>query len=146
MDLRTPDGRHGWALLKLGEKKFLEKFRVGQLYMKPLAGFSEGADSERNDCYEGTTSLIQPSNIGDLFIESNIPGFERIVIPPGDLAGPVQIAKNQAAACNIFCMFAVTEPVDGPIFDKRHQKFGGSVVLVTDIGKFLARTSHHSKR
>lgn len=105
-----------YALLKFGEKEHIQAFRdSGLLYMKPLAEFAKiESDMARGDRFEGTTSIIQPKD-AEIVIDSGIAGLGKFTAKPsdGNLAGPVRIALNKTASCNVYCMFAVTRPVDG---------------------------------
>jgi len=124
--------------LKLGEKEHLEELRHGLLYMKSLSYFrSLEDDSTRNDDREGDDYILQPKH-ANLVIET-IPGLGRISAAPGDLAGPVRIARNQTQSCNLFCMFAITRPVERPMFGTSHRWPGDSFVLFTHTQEFLSR-------
>jgi hypothetical protein len=118
----------------------MEVLRKGLLYMNPLAFFTSlEADSARHDPHEGTDSIIQPCDIGKFIIEPHTPGFENIRVAPSDLACPVLIARYVTSACNIFCMYAINRPVEGPICSKSRQWFGDSFVLFTNTREFLLR-------
>jgi hypothetical protein len=128
-------------LLKLGEKRHMEMLRKGLLYMNSLAYFrGKEADEARGDRHEGTDSIIQPCDVSEFIIDPQIPGFQqKMVVAPSDLAGPVWISRQLTSSRNVFCMFAVTNPVDGPLFPKSHSWPGDSVLLFTDTQKFLSR-------
>jgi hypothetical protein len=147
MSLTTVTGLPILILLKLGAKEHLEMLRKGLLYMNPLAFFrSLEADSARGDPYEGTDSIIQPSHIGDFIIDPHLPGWEKIHVPPSDLAGPVRIALERTSRCNIFCLFTVDRPIDGPMFPKSSRWFGDSFLLFTNAQQFLSRVVAAAKR
>lgn len=130
-------------LLKLGERDHMEQFRRGSLYMNPLSYFrSLEADSARGDRYEGTTHIFQPE---DVIMKLSVPGFGEIVIDVKDLAGPTTLATHREQCCNIFCMHAITEPINGPIFPSEHQWFGDSMVLVLNTQDFLDRVEGAAK-
>lgn len=134
-------------LLKLGQREHMEMLRKGLLYMNSLAYFkSLEGDSARYDSHEGTDSIIQPCDIGEFIIDPHAPGFERIRVAPSDLAGAVRIARYVTSACNIFCMFAINRPIEGPIFPKSCQDFGDSVLLFTNTQEFLSRTAAAASR
>jgi hypothetical protein len=121
MALKTKTGEHFMILLKLGQREHMEMLRKGLLYMNSLAFFTSlEADPARGDPFEGTDSIIQPCDIGQFTIDPQIPTFEKINITASDLAGPVRIALHQTSYCNIFCMFAVNRPIEGPIFPKSY--------------------------
>ncbi len=135
------------VLLKLGQREHMEMLRKGLLYMNSLAFFrSSEADPARLDPYEGTDSMIQPCHIRELTFDPQIPGWEKIRVAPSELAGPVRIALQQTSACNIFCMFAVNRPTDGPIFPKSYKWFGDSFLLFTNTPEFLSRVAAAAKR
>jgi hypothetical protein len=118
----------------------MESLRKGALYMNPLSFFRAlENDPARGDLYEGTDSILQPCDIGEFTIEPNIPGMEKFTVPPSDLAGPVTIAFSRTSQCNLFCMFSIRKPVEGPIFPPPHQWFGDSFVLFTNTPEFLSR-------
>jgi hypothetical protein len=147
MSLRTQTGEPCMLLLKLGQAEHMEMLRKGLLYMNSLAFFTSlEADPARSDPYEGTDSIIQPCDIGEFVIDSQISGFEKIRVAPSDLAGPVRIALQRTSACNIFCLFAVNKPIEGPIFPKSCRWFGDSFVLLTHTQEFLSRVLAAAKR
>jgi len=64
------------VLLKLGHRGHLEALRGGLLYMNTLAYFTSlESDAARGDPYEGTDSIVQPCDIGELVIDPHIPGL-----------------------------------------------------------------------
>jgi len=140
MHLRTTQGDPYMLLLKLGWREHMETLRNGILYMKPLSFFAALEDDPaRGDPYEGTDTILQPCDIGEFTIEPNIPGMEKFTVPSSDLAGPVRIALNRTSQCNLFCMFSLRKPVEGPMFPPPHQWFGDSFVLFTNTPEFLSR-------
>ena len=140
MGLRTQTGEPYMLLLKLGQREHMEMLRKGLLYMNSLAFFRRlEADQARGDSYEGTDSIIQPWDVAEFTIDPHIPGFEKICAAPSDLAAPVRIARQRTLCCNIFCMFAVNRPIEGPIFQNSCQGFGDSFVLFTNTPEFLSR-------
>jgi hypothetical protein len=142
MGLKTQTGKPYMLLLKLGQREHMEMLRNGLLYMNSLAFFkSLESDPAREDPYEGTDSIVQPSDIGEFIFDPHIPGLDPFHVhgaPPG-LVGPVRLARHRTSSCNIFCMFVVTRPIDGPIFPKPYQWFGDSFVLFTNTQEFLDR-------
>ncbi len=106
--------------------------------MRPLAEFAElESDAARGDAYEGATEIIQPKHVGNFILEA--PGFGRHAINPSDLAGPVRIAKYETSSCNVYCMFAITGPVDGELVNSQNLQFGDSFLLVLHPQEFLDR-------
>jgi hypothetical protein len=59
--------------------------------------------------------------------------------------GPIRISLDRTSSCNIFCMFAIRRPIDGPIFPKSYQWFGDSFVLFTNAQEFLNRVVDAAK-
>ncbi len=132
-------------LIKLGARDHLEMLRAGLLYMNSLAFFRElEADEARGDSHEGIDSIIQPRDV-ELTIDPQIPGLGKFRVAASELAGPVRIGRERTSFCNLFCMFAVTRPIDGPVFPKRHQWFGDSFVLFTNTQQFLSRVEAAAK-
>jgi hypothetical protein len=124
----------------------MEMLRKGLLYMNSLAFFTSLEDPARGDPYEGTDSIIQPPDIGEFIIGAQVSGSEEIRIASSDLAGPIRIAGQRTSSCNIFCMFAISGPIEGPIFPKLSQCFGDSYVLFTNTQEFLSRVDAAAKR
>ena len=142
MALKTENGQPCMVLLKLGRKDHLEKLRKGLLHMKSLAYFAKlESDAARSDPYEGTDSILQPCDIGEFFFDPHIPGIERFHVngAPDGLVGPVRISLDRTSACNIFCMFAVTRPIVGPIFPNTNEWPGDHLVLFTNTQEFFNR-------
>jgi hypothetical protein len=143
MPLKTSSGDNVAILIKLGLREHLEMLMAGLVYMNPLKYFPDLNDGGvRGDLLEGTDSIIQPQHVADFRIESGIEGIGGITVNASDLTAPVHIAKQRTSACNLYCMFAVTEAIDGPIFSADHRKFGDSFVLVTNTNEFLRRVGN----
>jgi hypothetical protein len=142
MSLKTVSGHPCMVLLKLGQKEHMEMLRAGLLYMNPLAFFAAlDADAARGDPFEGSDSIIQPCEIGDIIIDPQLPGIEPLHVhgAPDGLIGPMRFTLSRTLACNIFCMFAVNEPVVGPIFPRSHEWPGDHFLLFTHTQAFLNR-------
>lgn len=146
MSLRTRSGQPVLVLLKIGQQEHMEMLRRGLLYMNPLSYFRSLDHPARNDPHEGEDSIIQPSDIGEFTIDPGRRDFEKIRATPTDLAGPVRIALHQTSRCHVFCMFAITNPVEGPIFSQSCASFGDSVVLFTNTQEFLLRVKAAAER
>jgi hypothetical protein len=148
MSLKTRSGEPCVFLLKLGQKEHLESLRTGLLYMNSLAYFTAlEADAARGDPYEGTDSIIQPFDIGEFVFDPRIPGIPpfRSDRAPDGLVGPVRIASNRTSACNIFCLFAVNEPIVAPIFPKSHEWPGNHFILFTNTQALFDRIAFSAK-
>jgi hypothetical protein len=146
MTFRTQAGERWMLLLKMGQKEHLEMLRKGILYMNPLSYFAAlETDPARGDAYEGSDSIIQPCDIGEFTIDSHIEGLPPFHAEPSDFAGPIRIGLHRTLACNIFCLFTVNKPIDGPIFPQTHQWFGDSFVLFTNTQEFLSRVDTAAK-
>lgn len=140
MYLQTPQGDPCMLLLKLGQRAHLEELRKGVLYMNPLSFFTALEDDPvRGDSYEGSDRIIQPQDIGEFTISTNIPGIEKFTVPSSDLAGPIRFASNRTLQCNLFCMFSVRKPIEGSIFSAKYEWFGDSFLLFTNTSEFLSR-------
>jgi hypothetical protein len=113
--------------------------------MNPLAFFRElEADQARGDGHEGIDSIIQSRDV-ELVIDPQVPGLEKIRVAPSELAGPVRIARERTSLCNLFCTFALTGPIDGPVLPKCHQWFGDSFVIFKNTQQFLSRVGTAAK-
>jgi hypothetical protein len=97
------------VLLKFGMRQHLEQFRsCGLLYMNTQQYFRETEAGEtRRDRFETTDQIAQPNALRRLTVENT---SKRFVFKPDDLAGPVLISLGKSP-CNIYCMFASTEPM-----------------------------------
>jgi hypothetical protein len=130
-----------YALLKFGQKQHIQAFRNdGLLYMKPLAEFAKlESDAARGDRFEGTTEIIQPQHVGELRFDTGTLGLGKFTAKPSDLAGPIRVGLSRTASCNVYCMFAVTKPVDGELVSSQNFEFGDSCVIVLNPPEFLNR-------
>jgi hypothetical protein len=138
-------GQPVYALLKFGEKQHIEALRDdGLLYLRPLADFIKlESDMARGDSFEGMTRIIQPSHVKHLILEA--PGFGSHALDPSELIGPVRIGLGKTAACNIYCMFAITKPTDGELVSSQNLQFGDSFVIVLNPSEFLNRVINAAK-
>jgi hypothetical protein len=135
--LRDASGNSVMLLLKLGQREHMEQFRKGLLYMNSLTYFRElESDCARADRYEGATHIFQPK---DIVITLSAPGFGEIVVASKDLAAATTISMNSELCCNVFCLHAITAPVNGTLFPSEHVWFGDSMVLVVNTQEFLNR-------
>jgi len=141
--MRDSNGQPWMVLMKLGRKEHMEQFRTGLLYMNTLSYFRDlEADTARGDRFEGVDSILQPKDLGEAYIDSGIPSIGRIDIRREDLAGPITIAMNRTAGCNLFCLYALTKPVNDLLFPTEHDWFeGDSLVLITNTPQFFNRVS-----
>jgi hypothetical protein len=125
------------GLIKLGQREHMEQFRKGQLYMSTLKYFRDlESDPARADHYEGATHIFQPN---DAIINLSAPGFGDIEFNPMDLAAPTTLSVSSELCCNIFCLYAITAPVNGTLFPPEHGWFGDSMVLVLNAEEFTNR-------
>lgn len=130
-----------FALIKVGKQIHLQQFREhGLLFMKSPAAFRDlECDAFRSDPFEGSDTIIQPRDVELTF--SN-PLVGKFTASPSDLAGPVRIGMARTASCNIFCMFAITQPLDGG-FDSRIFEIpdADSLIAVLNPSEFIRRVS-----
>lgn len=113
--------------------------------MSCLADFPKlESDPARGDCFEGTAHIIQPKDV-EITIDTGKVGRGKLVARGSDLAGPVRIEPDGVASCNVYCMFAVTKPVDGELVNSENLKFGDWVVAVLNVGEFLSRVAMAAK-
>lgn len=139
MALWTKAGERGVILLKLGRREHLEELRCGLLYMNPLSYFrSLEEDAARSDEREGDDYILQAEH-ANLVIDTGLSNLGRIAAAPGDLAGPIRIGRYKTRLCNLFCMFALTGPVERPMFGPSHFWPGDSFVLFTHTQEFVSR-------
>lgn len=142
MGFKTRSGEPCAILLKLGQKEHLEMLRKGLLYMNTLAYFNNvEAGPLRRDEYEGTDSILQPQHIRHFIIEPQVPGLGPHRVDPQSLDGPVRWARNRTSACNVFCMFSITEPIVEPVFSQDYEWFGDCFVIFTNTPEFLTRVA-----
>jgi hypothetical protein len=135
-----------YGLLKFGEKKHIQEFRSdGLLYMSSLSEFALlESDMARGDCFEGSTTIIQPKHT-EMVLDASKMGLGKITVNPLDLAGPVRIGLQGTASCNVYCMFAVTKPTDGELVSSENMQLGDSCVLILNPTEFLARVFSAAK-
>lgn len=142
MPFKTQSGEPCAILLKLGKKEHLETLREGLLYMNTLDYFNKlEVDSARSDEYEGTDSILQPKHIRHFILDADVPGRSPHAVNPQSLIGPIRTARLRTSACNVFCMFSITEPIVGPVFPEGHEWFGDHFVLFTETPQFLTRVA-----
>ena len=111
----------------------------GLLYMSSLAEFVQlESDLARGDCFEGSATIIQPQHT-EMVLDASKIGLGKIAINPLDLAGPIRIALQRTASCNIYCMFAITKPTDEELVSSENLQFGDSCVLILNPTEFLNR-------
>jgi hypothetical protein len=135
--LRDASANPVMLLLKLGQREHMEQFRKGLLYMNTLKYFRDlESDPARADRYEGVTHIFQPK---DIIITLSAPGFGEIEIDSKDLAAATTVSMNSELCCNLFCLHAITAPVNGTLFPPEHEWFGDSMVLVLNTQEFLNR-------
>jgi hypothetical protein len=129
-----------YGLLKFGEKEHIQEFRSnGLLYMNTLGMFHQlESDMARGDCFEGSTTIIQPKHL-EMVLDASKIGFSTLTVNPLELAGPFRIGLQNTASCNIYCMFAITKPTDEVLFDRKIMQFGDSCVLILNPAEFLKR-------
>jgi hypothetical protein len=133
------DRAQSWMiLLKFGQRDHLEQLRNrGLLHMKPQRYFREmESDAARGDRFETTDRVFQPSELRSLRVKRK-DSLSETVITPDRLVGPVLISLDKAP-CNIYCMFAITEPAT-PLVDERNFQFGDSFVVILHTASFLDR-------
>jgi len=136
-----------YALLKFGEEQHIQALRTdGLLYMRPLAEFAKmESDMARGDSFEATTRIIQPKHVGELIFDTGSVGLGKFTAQPSDLAGPVRFKLNKTASCDVYCMFAVTKPIDGELVSSKNFEFGTSCVIVLNTAEFLSRVIRAAK-
>ena len=130
-----------FALIKFGRKEHLQQFRtLGLLYMKSLADFRDlESDAARGDPFEGCDTIIQSKDAGELTL--TIPALGKFTASQSDFVR-IRIGRDRTASCNVYCMFAITRPMDGG-FDARLFGFPDtdSLIAVLNPSEFIRRVS-----
>jgi hypothetical protein len=90
------------------------------------------ADQARGDSREGIDYVYQPGGC-EFVLDTGIPGVEKIRGSEASGLAGVRIRMQRTASCKIFCMFAVTRPVEGPLFPSSRKWFGDSLVFPTAL-------------
>jgi hypothetical protein len=126
------EGRRVFGLLKFGEHKYMEALRTrGSLYLNTIGYFQKLEDTAgRADRDEGLEAVYHPSTIGRLQVGN-------IIIPPGDLVGPVRVAYDDSADLNIYCLYGASETPT--TVDPRCQQFGDAFVVIKNVAEFMKR-------
>jgi hypothetical protein len=136
-------------LIRFSEPRWLEAFRnEGELFMNTLDYFRTlESDPARADTYEGTGRMVQPADIGELIFDSGLPQLGKHIADPRELCGPVRVSLSKTLACNIFCMFSITRPIDGDIVKAEHRhELGSAFVLVLNSAEFMNRVIEAGRR
>jgi hypothetical protein len=130
-------------LLKFSERRYLEEFRNGYVFLRPQDYFTKlENDVLRMDRFETVDRIVQPSNVSDFRIEDPSTGQVFHLQP----VSPVLINMG-IRAYNVFCMYSIpTSHVGSPQVDPRNFEFGDSFVAVLDSQKFLDRVSRAAKK
>jgi hypothetical protein len=135
------------ALIKVGKKEHLQEFREqGLLFMRSPAAFRDlESDTFRGDRFEGCNTIIQPRDIGEFTFTNSLVG--KFTVSPLELAGPVLIGLDKTASCNIYCMFAITQPIDGG-FDSRLFEVpdADSLIAVLSPSEFIKKVSNAAEK
>jgi hypothetical protein len=139
-------GKTIYAFLKFGKWEHLHEFRTdGLVYLNTLRYFQElESDPERGDPFEGIDTITQPQHIRDFVFDTNSKRG-KIVVSPEELAGPIRISRNRTMACNVYCLFSITEPVCGDLVSERSSGLGDSCVLVLNPTELVTRISNAAK-
>jgi hypothetical protein len=135
----TPATASMLILFKFGAAEHLRAFREeGVMHMRTLSYFADLETNEsRKDRLEGSASMYQPKDVGDFTIEHPLIG--KHTVDPKELSGPVVLKMTREAGRNVFCMFAITEPQEGPLLHSENLNFGDSFVLILNRPEFFDR-------
>jgi hypothetical protein len=129
-----------YSFLKFAKAEYLHKMRnEGSLHLKSLRYYAELEDTEKGDPFEGVDRIWQPKHIGELTIRTNTSLGNFTATPLRDLAGPVRFRWNRVMDCNVYCLFAITGPVDGELAEVRLRDMGDSAVLILNPSEFRNR-------
>jgi hypothetical protein len=126
------------ALLKFGDRCWLEKFRSGQLYLNTWKHYAELEDDPvRADRLENIDVIVQPRDLRS--VRFTDPKTGQVIELREHLSGPLLINKG-IRAYNVFCVFSLpTTLVGNPSVDHRNFAFGDSFTIILDSQKFLDR-------
>jgi hypothetical protein len=124
------------GLIKFGERRFMQAFLDGAVYMQPLSSFTSGeGEPERYDIREGDASWIHGATIS---IGPKV-GVEGPFVPIGGLIDPIRYRDSAMPRQNIYCMFAIDGAFVTRELDPRLLEFGDTCVLITNGDEFLSR-------
>lgn len=145
--MSSTDHNRQVVLFRFSKRQYLEEFRRdGLVYMNTLRYFSTlESDSVRGDRFEDTDEIHQPSNVRHLRITDNKTG-RVITFGPNAIVGPLLIGLGRRPVCNVFCMFAITDPTKVPLVDERAFEFGDSFVVILNTQEFINRIRAAAER
>jgi hypothetical protein len=125
------------GLLKFGTSAHIDDLVRGTLYMNPLHYFAHlEADEQpdlRGDSFEGVGRLIQADGA---MLSIQVHGNYQ---PVARIAGAIRWRPTDGIKANLFCMYAVREPVGPPFVDPLNFRFGDTFIVFTNGDEFLRR-------
>ena len=145
-------GTPKYLLTKMcGSEDFAKAFRSGKLYANRLSHFRKLEAGQRGDPHEGVFVM---SDKAVLTLTATFPGgSDTVTLTEKDFAGPPLLMPDRVSFLNIFCMHmahcreftpssagpATWVKLDLEIPEACIREFGQYAVIITHLGKFLAR-------
>jgi hypothetical protein len=122
------------GLFKFGASQYIEDFRRGRLYMKPLTYFRQlEGDAHRGDPNEGATWSIPAAGAA---LQVEVDGRYCTIAA---LTGALRFARDADLTANVFCMYALRRKHTEPLVDPRNLTFGDTFAVLRDGDEFLRR-------
>ncbi|WP_172250698.1 hypothetical protein [Saccharibacillus deserti] len=128
-----------YVLLKFGERRFMEKFRRGQLHFQCLSAFKnqEKDEAGRNDPFEAASAIYNPGSY-KIYVGGK---------PLEDVEGPIVLQENEADRQYSLSLYGVTNEslqrhVQGEqesLIHPWNEKFGDYAVVITHPKEFRNR-------
>ena len=152
--MATSENRFLIFVKVFSRRKYADKMLAGELHAGRLNGFRETEDPVRSDKFEGT--ILWEG--GKLTLQ--VGDGEPWIVPPDDLAGPIERRSRLLDNLNVFCMTAFQSGL-GPwpswqLIDQVMKQipkslpscsnFGEHAVVITDAKEFLRRVALAAKR
>lgn len=143
--------------IKFGEKEYMEEFRKGKIFCRPLTYFQKQEKQDlakRHDKYEGVTRLVQPTVLKKQNVEMVLgygefdgEKFENTIEITDNILGPIRFSNGIDSKKPVHCLYAFCNShfqqyLDGTLkvlFDERVKEFGGYVVFIKDPREFMKR-------
>jgi|TARA_R110000764_G_scaffold3263_3_gene13713 hypothetical protein len=126
---------YGIILIKILEKKYVDDFLDGNLYLNTDKYFTkiDQVDVARHDLYEGADEAWQ---IKTFSIQNNIGEY----VPIGGLQSLIiyRYSEQKKSNLNLLCMYGYSDRVVDQ-FDERNLEFGCTAIIIKDINEFIHR-------
>lgn len=120
------------------EKKYLEEFVSGQLYMNTLDYFWNNGFEEQKDIFEGVVCTVPVRDFNAFPM-----GFQSIQ------ACDYRFRAEGYKYCNVLCFYKMNFSINGPFvnceYDANMEKFGKYVAFIANEREFLRRVETAAK-